>query len=87
MTRWLEKRENWIPGTGRGRSAKKKVEKVYSISEVAQLFSVSRTTVFKWLSLDEPNDAVIPPEAWFKLPRGHIRIREWIILQLQAADI
>lgn len=59
------------------------MEKAYSISQVAEIFSVSRTTIYKWLSLDEPESAVIPPQAWFKLPNGHIRIREWAVLELQ----
>ena len=31
----------------------------------------------------EVKEAVIPPEAWFRLPDGHIRIREWIVVELQ----
>jgi len=39
----------------------KEIEKVYKIREVCQILSVSRTTVYKWLSIDEPEYAVIPP--------------------------
>jgi len=59
------------------------VERVYSVSEVAELLSVSRNTVFKWLSLDEPEFAVIPPDAWIRLPSSnHIRIKAWAVRDL-----
>jgi len=38
------------------------------------------------LAVDESEEAVIPPEAWFKLPNGHIRIREWAVLLIQAGE-
>lgn len=83
---WLEKRENWIPGKPAQRP-RKKMSKVYSVTEVAQILAVSRQTVFKWLSIDEPEYAVIPPEAWFRLLSGHIRIREWVVLKLQNQEV
>jgi hypothetical protein len=55
--------------------------------EVAEILSVTKKTIYKWLSLDEPEDAVIPPAAWYKLPNGHIRIKEWIVLKLQNNEI
>lgn len=58
---------------------------MYSVTEVAEIFSVHRDTVIKWLSIDDDDiEAVIPPEAWFKLPNGHIRIKEWIIQKLMG---
>jgi hypothetical protein len=87
---WLEKKKNWTIEGGRlkkppARGAKKKmVARMYSVSEVAELLSVSRRTVFKWLALDDPENAVIPPDAWIKLPSGYIRIKEAAVLELQG---
>jgi|GEM_PF-6759770 len=25
-----------------------------------------------------------PPEGWYRLPSGHIRIREWVLLRIQG---
>ena len=83
---WLEKKENWLPKQ-KGKQAQTKLQKAYSIREVCQILSVSRSTIYKWLSLDEPEYATIPPEAWFKLPSGHIRIFEWIIVKIQNNEI
>lgn len=58
------------------------LSRTYSISEVAELLSVSRQTVFKWLSIGDTDEAVIPPEEWFKLLGGQIRIRERMVLKL-----
>ena len=65
------------------RKRRTRIEKSYSVSEVAEIMSVDRRTVFKWLSISEPDDAVIPPNMWFKLPSGHIRILERAVLDLQ----
>jgi transposase len=73
--------------TGARKKRPRKVEKVYSISEVAELLAVNKQTVRKWLSIGDPDGAVIPPNAWLKLPNGHIRIREWIVLKLQGGNI
>jgi len=82
---WLEKKQDWLSQPTRGKgNGKRRLEKMYSVSEVAELLSVSRGTVFKWLSLDEPEEAVIPPDAWIKLPNGYIRIREVAVLKLQG---
>jgi len=85
---WLEKKENWLKQEKRPMTPQKIInEKVYSITDVAHLLSVTRQTVYKWLSIDEPEYAVIPPGAWFKLPNGHIRIREWIVLKIKKGEI
>ena len=73
---WLEKRERWFPAVGGVRDRKPPVEKTYSVTEVMELLSVTRHTVFKWLMSDEDGAATIPAAGWFKLPSGHIRIRE-----------
>lgn len=81
---WIEKKEGWI-GRKEGGNGKKPAppQKSYSVTEVASLLGISRQTVFKWLSLDEPETAIIPAQAWYRLPSGHIRIREWIVIKLQ----
>ena len=88
---WIEKKEDWL---GRGKKASspapavRRAERMFSVSEVADLLSVTRQTVFKWLALDEPEEAVIPPEAWVRLPgSGHIRIKEWAVVKLQAGGV
>ena len=60
------------------------IEEAYKVSEVAEIFSVSRHTIFKWLSIREPEGTVIPRSSWFRLPSGHIRIRESAILKLMG---
>ena len=77
----MDRKEKELAAWGK-ENRSKMMEKVYSISEVAELLSVSRQTVCKWLSLDESEKALSPPSGWFKLPSGHIRIREWIVLKL-----
>ena len=85
---WLDKKKDWLPSQGRrGRGDGPRVEKMYSVSEVAGLLSVSRHTIFKWMAMDKSDRNIIPFEAWIKLPNGHIRIREWIVLKLQAGEI
>jgi len=54
------------------------------VSDTARIMGVTRQTVFKWLSIAEPEGAVIPPAAWWRTPGGHIRIREWMLMKLQA---
>ncbi len=61
----------------------KKLEASYSTGETARLLGVSKQTIYKYLSLEALEDAVIPESAWFRLPSGHIRIKTWIILELQ----
>jgi len=66
------------------RSRPRPPEPTYSVAQVAEIFSVSKATVRKWLSIDFPEDAVIPPDGWFKLPRsGYIRIKHGIITSLK----
>jgi hypothetical protein len=86
--RIMEKKKDQILKSGSRKATKEsKVKKCYSIKEVGKILSVSRQTIYKWLSLDEPEDAIIPPEAWFRLPSGHIRIREWVVLKIQNREI
>jgi len=61
----------------------KKMEASYSTGKTAELLGVSKQTIFKYLSLEAPEDAVIPPDAYFRLPSGHIRIKAWAIIELQ----
>lgn len=97
MTPWLEKKEGWIPSRrrqgyggraeagGNGRRGKRQPagERVFSVAEVADILAVDKQTVRKWLmDDDETGEAVIPAEAWFKLPNGYIRIWEWIVVKL-----
>jgi len=56
------------------------VEVFYSVAETAEIFSVCKQTVMKWLK----DESVIPASDWFCLPgSGYIRIRESGILNLQ----
>ena len=57
-------------------------EKTYSVSEVAEILSLSPKTVRKWLSPREPDKAFIAPEDWLRLPNGQIRIRERAVRML-----
>jgi hypothetical protein len=59
-------------------------EPVYSVAQVAEIFDVTKQTVYKWLIMED-GDSVIPPEGWFKLPgSGHIRIKRAAVLALQG---
>jgi len=59
-------------------------ERVYTVSQTAQMFAVDKRVVMKWLELDDGGKGVIPPRGWFRLPKsGHIRIRESAIMKLQ----
>lgn len=85
---WLKDQKNWLPQTSevKRKPVKKKVDdsETYTIMEFAKIFKVSRQTVWKWLSLDEPEGAVIPPDCWIKLPHsGHIRIKAKAIVLLK----
>lgn len=90
---WLDKRKyldtsgGWLRRDPQAREAPRPaqaVERSYSISEVAALCSVSRRTVWKWLDEDEKSgEAIIPADAWYKLPSGQVRIREWAVKKLQ----
>ena len=56
---------------------------MYSVAEVARLMSVSKNTVYKWLCIDDPEDAVIPPNGWFRIPHTmDIRIKKWVVMSL-----
>jgi predicted site-specific integrase-resolvase len=65
----------------------KEIEKVYKIREVCQILSVSRQTVYKWLAINTPEDVIIPPVGWFRLPAGHIRIHGWVIKKIQNGEL
>ncbi len=63
-------------------------EKSYTITQAAELCGVTRPTVYKWLAIGFPDEAVIPVEGWFRLPKGkkragQIRILESVVKQLQ----
>ena len=58
-------------------------EPTYSVAQVAEIFDVTKQTVYKWLQVED-DDSVIPPDGWFKLPgSGHIRIKRRSVLSLQ----
>jgi len=59
----------------------------YSVVKAAAILGVSRQTIYKYLSIDEPEYAIIPPDAWFRLPSGYIRIREWILIKLKNGEL
>lgn len=81
---WIERKKWFTPG-GNGRRDQV-VELSYSIPEVAEILSVSRDTIYKWMALDCPEEAVIPPAAWYRLPNGRIRIRQWIVSKIQIGE-
>lgn len=90
---WLDQKDDMDTSGGRLKrsqppASRKELEKLYSIAEVARIFKVDKRTIVKWMDFDEdaPNEAPIPPDAWFKLPNGNIRIREWIILKLMGEE-
>jgi len=92
---WIEKKKNWLPNSAgmRDRDTRletgkknKLYERVYTVGQAADILGVDRSTVLRYLSLDEPEGAVIPPEAWYRLPGGHIRIREWILIKLKEQN-
>ena len=59
------------------------VERVYSVSEVAHILGVTKQIIYKWLSIGHPEDAIIPPDAWIRLPNSnHIRIKERAVKKL-----
>lgn len=70
------------------RLSRVKLPRIYSVTQTAELLNVDRRTVYKWLSTDEPEYAVIPREGWFRLPgSGYIRIKEWVVNKLQAGEL
>ena len=83
---WLEEKKDWLPNsrnTRKARQPEKEPEKVYSVAEVAHLMSVSKNTVYKWLCIDHPEDAVIPPSGWFRIANTtEIRIKKWALMAL-----
>lgn len=81
---WLEKKENWL-SSNRFPKKREPVAPIYTVTEFADICRVTRQTVFKWLSIDKPEYAVIPPSGWFRLPSGHIRIRDWVLKKIIKA--
>lgn len=77
---WIQKHSSWLPKNTP--AARREQEAMYTITEVARIFKVSRTTVYKWLDFDDPEEAVIHPNDWFKIPTGHIRIRRRAVEKL-----
>lgn len=70
------------------KKATPKPSKAFSVAQVVEILQVDKQTVYKWLSTDAPEYAVIPPEGWFRLPRsGYIRIKEWVVEKLKAGDL
>lgn len=53
-------------------------------NEMARIFSVSQRTVYKWLSIKNPEGAVISKEDWYRLPGGGIRIKKSVVKKLQG---
>lgn len=83
---WINRKHNWLGRQSmKPEPAPKAVrERLYTVQEAADALGVDKHTVMKWLMpAEDTGPAVIPAESWFKLPgSGHIRIREWIVLQL-----
>ena len=61
------------------------IERSYSVAEVAEKLKVTRQTIYKYLSLDEPKYAQIPVSGWYRLPGGHLRIKESALKELQTS--
>ena len=64
----------------------REIEVSFTITEVARILKISRTTVYKWISKNAPEHAIIPREGWFVLPTGHIRIRGAILKGMLRGD-
>ena len=79
---WIEKKEKWFEPK-RQKSNGSKSQRSYSVSEVAHIMGVSRQTVFKWLSIDEPEIAMILPSAWWRTDSGYIMIKESALIKFQ----
>ena len=62
-------------GHRRRRKPKRGKPMSYSVTQFAAALAVTRQTVYKYLSLGNPDDAVISPADWYKLPGGAIRIK------------
>jgi predicted site-specific integrase-resolvase len=62
--------------------------KAFSVSEVAEILQVDKEIIYGWLSDDGRENAVIPPDGWFRLPGSeHIRIKEWAMERLKAQHL
>jgi len=58
------------------------MEKTYSVSKAAEILDVSCSKIYGWLSKGFEND-LIPLGCWYRLPNGHIRIKKWLIKELE----
>jgi len=87
---WIDKKADmdtsggWLRRPGEQRPQRKpQPEPTYSVAQVAEIFDVTKQTVYKWLMMDE-GESVIPADGWFKLPgSGHIRIKYSAVMALQ----
>jgi len=80
---WLESRQNWLPNSAQKKVRKPASKQSYTITEVAEIFEVTRQTVYKWLISDDLGEAIISPTLWYKLPGGHIRVAKIAITKLK----
>jgi hypothetical protein len=55
-----------------------------TIKDLEKEYSVSRQTVYQWLAIGNPKEAVIAKEDWFRLPGGSIRIKKSVLKKLQG---
>lgn len=68
-------------------------EQAFTIPQVAAMMNVTRETVYKWLALDDPGSAVIPPDGWFRRPatgkrsEGYILIKKWVVQKLYSGEM
>jgi hypothetical protein len=53
-----------------------------TINELAKKISVTPRTVFKYLSIKNPEGAVISKNDWYRLPGGDIRIKKGVVKKL-----
>lgn len=81
---WIEKKKWFEPKGWNGR--RRPEEKTYTIMEMAAILSVSRDTIYKWIAFDAPDEAVIPPSGWIRLPNGRVRIHEWVLIKIKNGE-
>jgi hypothetical protein len=86
---WIPKKKDWLGKKAEVQEKTRRFEKVYTVAQAAAMLGVDKQTIYKYLEFDEESqDSVIPPHAWFRLPRsGYIRIKEWIVLKLMGGDL
>jgi len=91
LSSWIPKKENWLGDKSTAQGARptahgkeRAVEKIYTVAEVAEIMRVDAQTIKKWLGVDDPEQAVIDAQDWFRLPNNYIRIFERAVLKLQG---